>query len=163
TDTTNIVQGGLPQVDSSSLAWGDYDNDGRLDFLLTGASSSGLIGKLYHNTGTAFVDASGIVQGGLPQVYYSSVAWGDYDNDGRLDFLLTGDNGSGYVSKLYQNTGTGFVDATNIVQGGLAGVYNASMAWGDYDNDGRLDFLLTGCTSYPCASDFSKLYHNTGS
>ena len=41
---------------------------------------------------------------GLPNVAFSSVAWGDYDNDGRLDFLLTGSNAT---SRLYRNTGTG--------------------------------------------------------
>ena len=31
-----------------------------------------------------------VVPAGLPQVYASSVAWGDYDNDGRLDFAIIG-------------------------------------------------------------------------
>jgi hypothetical protein len=43
----------------------------------------------------------------LPGVYGSSVAWGDYDNDGRLDFLLTGrTNGnftSGSIFQLWRN------------------------------------------------------------
>ena len=30
---------------------------------------------------------------GLPTVFGGSVAWGDYDNDGRLDFLLSGTDG----------------------------------------------------------------------
>src|SRR6185369_16463983 len=40
---------------------------------------------------------------GLSAVYIGSVAWGDYDNDGRLDFLLTGYGGSPYVSQLWRN------------------------------------------------------------
>src|SRR5262249_52431010 len=48
---------------------------------------------------------SGIV---LPGVAGSSVAWGDYDNDGKLDFLLTGAVGGGnYLSKVYHNEGNG--------------------------------------------------------
>ena len=35
---------------------------------------------------------------------YSSVAWGDYDNDGDLDILMTGQSaGSTVVSKIYRN------------------------------------------------------------
>ncbi len=41
----------------------------------------------------------------LTGVWYSSVAWGDYDNDGDLDILLTGwDSGSdAAVAKVYRN------------------------------------------------------------
>ena len=45
------------------------------------------------------------ISAGLTGVYYSSVAWGDYDNDGDLDILLTGDTGSGYISRVYESHG----------------------------------------------------------
>src|SRR6185369_8378393 len=48
---------------------------------------------------------------GLPAVSGSYVAWGDYDNDGRLDFLLTG-GGTGAGSQLWRNTGSGFSNMT---------------------------------------------------
>jgi uncharacterized repeat protein (TIGR01451 family) len=40
---------------------------------------------------------------GLTGVQHSSAAWGDYDNDGDLDILLTGSTDSGPVSKVYRN------------------------------------------------------------
>jgi hypothetical protein len=85
------------------------------------------------------------------------VAWGDYDNDGRLDILLTGltNGGTGVISQVWRNTGSGF---TNIYAG-LPGVFQSSVAWGDYDNDGRLDILLTGTTNGPT----SQVWRNTGS
>ena len=86
--------------------------------------------------------------------FSSSVAWGDYNNDGRLDFLLTGhcypSGGTGSVSQLWQNTGTGFTNVTDSVglpQFGLA-------AWVDFDNDGRLDLV---CTEYGAP----QLWRNT--
>jgi len=40
-----------------------------------------------------------------PGVDFSNVAWGDYDNDGDLDILLTGNSGTGRIAKVYENTG----------------------------------------------------------
>jgi len=137
-NVTATVAPGLPGVSGSSVAWGDYDNDGRLDILLTGSTSSGLISQVWRNTGSGFVN----LNAGLPGVRYSSVAWGDYDNDGLLDILLTGQTGSGLIAQLWRNTGSGFVN----LNAGLPGVRYSSAAWGDYDNDGRLDILLTGLT-----------------
>jgi len=39
-------------------------------------------------------------------VSFSSVAWGDYDNDGDLDLLLTGDVNSIPLARLYRNNST---------------------------------------------------------
>jgi hypothetical protein len=149
---TNI-NAGLPGVIFGSVAWGDYDNDGLLDLLITGATNfdyatgnvSGFIAQVWRNTGNGFSN----IDAGLPGVFYSSVAWGDYDNDGRLDILLTGATNSGFdsyptgpIAQIWRNTGAGF---TNI-NAGLPGVFYSSVAWADYDNDGRLDILLAGVT-----------------
>jgi hypothetical protein len=158
TNVTATVAPGLPGVDTSSVAWGDYDNDGRLDFLLTGYYNDGsdhIISQLWRNTGSGFTN---VPLPGVPGVYSSSVAWGDYDNDGRLDFLITGDyfDGSDHIiSQLWRNTGSGF---TNVPLPGVPGVVYSSLAWGDYDNDGRLDFLLTGQDS--SFNNFSQLWRN---
>lgn len=152
-----------PGVGAGSVAWGDYDNDGRLDILLTGQSSKsgplGLTAQVLRNTGSGFTN----INAGLPGVYYSAVAWGDYDNDGRLDILLTGATNDlmslGFIgtAQVWRNTGSGF---TNI-NAGLPGVYFGSAAWADYDNDGRLDVLLTGATN-ATGSFLTQLWRNTG-
>jgi hypothetical protein len=61
------------------------------------------VAKVYRNDGGVFVD-SGPADDALTGVNYSSVAWGDYDNDGDLDILLTGSTGVGSVAKVYRNT-----------------------------------------------------------
>jgi len=152
----NEVAAGLTAVSDSSVAWGDYDNDGRLDILAAGANAVGSpITTLYHNAGNGvFTEISTTLAG----VSSASVAWGDYDNDGRLDILLAGTNDAGDpVATLYHNDGSGtFSD----ISAGLTGVTGGSASWGDYDNDGRLDILLTGADELTDATTI--LYHNDG-
>ena len=82
TEQTSIS---LTGVDGGSVAWGDYDNDGDLDILLTGYSNSGIVSKIYRNNGNnIFTEQTSI---SLTGCYGSSVAWGDYDNDGDLDIF----------------------------------------------------------------------------
>jgi hypothetical protein len=71
----------VPGTSDGSVAWGDYDNDGRLDFLLTTLGGS----QLWRNTESGFTNVTASVAPGLPPLTDSAVAWGDYDNDGRLD------------------------------------------------------------------------------
>ena len=148
----------LPGIEAGSVAWGDYDNDGYLDVLLTGTTngnfSSAGISRVYRNNGNGtFTD----LNAGLPGLVLCAVAWGDYNNDGYPDILLTGYTGSGYISKVYRNNGNGTFTDLNA---GLPGVYQGSVAWGDYDNDGYLDFLLTGTTSGDQSGAISKTYRN---
>jgi len=152
TNVTAAVAPGLPKLQESSVSWADFDGDGRLDFLITGYSTitmsnavdgvyNGIfpITQLWRNTGSGFSNVTATLAPDLPGVFSGSVAWGDYDNDGRLDFLLTGyANGYGYfVSQLRRNTVSGFTNVTATVAPRLPGVGGGSVAWGDYDNDGR--------------------------
>ncbi|KPA13185.1 hypothetical protein MHK_006607, partial [Candidatus Magnetomorum sp. HK-1] len=141
----------LTGVDNSSVAFGDYDNDGDLDILLTGDSTGGGIAKIYRNTEGSFSEDTGI---NLTGVDNSSAAFGDYDNDGNLDILITGYSSSGRIAKVYRNTGGNFSEDTGI---NFTGIDNSSAAFGDYDNDGDLDILLIGDTG---SVKISKVYQN---
>src|SRR5208282_5702508 len=107
--TATAFPGGLTGVEYSSVAWGDYDNDGHLGFLLTGYNGSSALSQLWRNNGDGtFSNVTATAfPGGLTQVEQGSVAWGDYDNDGQLDFLLTGSVGCCPISQLWRNNGDG--------------------------------------------------------
>src|SRR3954465_11606728 len=85
----------------------------------------------------------------------SSLAWGDYNNDGFVDLYVNPFNGGG--SLLYSNNGNGTF--TRITTGNIGtDVNNAFGAAGaDYDNDGALDLFVATSTS---ANDW--LYYNNG-
>ncbi|HSH04347.1 MAG TPA: FG-GAP-like repeat-containing protein [Anaerolineae bacterium] len=146
------IGAGLPGSQNGSVAWGDYDNDGDLDILLTGYTDGGIrVANVYQNNDGIFTD----IGAGLIGLWYSSVAWGDYDNDGDLDILLTGwDTAFNEVANVYQNNAGSFTD----IGAGLLGVWSSSAAWGDYDNDGDLDILLTGGDNG--GNEVAKVYQN---
>ncbi len=141
---TELNTANLMDLFNSSAVWGDYDNDGDLDVLLTGLDShvsNRKYSKIYTNNNGTFTE---LTSANLPGVAFGQSAWGDYDNDGDLDILLTGQSVSGNISKIYTNTAGVF---TELITANLTGVGGSSVAWGDYDNDGDLDILLTGGTS----------------
>ena len=156
-EQTNIS---LPGVYAGSVAWGDYDNDGRPDILLTGSSTSGYISKIFRNSGNNnFAELTGV---NLTGVVRGSGSWGDYDNDGDLDILITGMNNLEVpVSKIYRNDGNKtFIELTGVQ---LTGVYSSSAAWGDYNNDGKLDILISGAsTTRSSLNPITKVYKNNG-
>src|SRR5262249_29106052 len=134
-------------------AWFDYDNDGYPDLFLNYLGGSA---QLFHNNrdGT-FTDVTAAMGIDGPRSGFSCWAW-DFDNDGYLDIFATsfnrtvGDVVKGlmgqpherFTSKLYRNLGgKGFQDFTK--EAGLDHCYAAMGSnFGDFDNDGYLDFYL---------------------
>ena len=77
-------------------------------------------------------------------LYSTSGAWGDYDNDNDLDLYVTnwGTAESNPKNALFKNNGDStFTDIASEV--GVANNLNSVMAaWADYDNDGDLDLYV---------------------
>ncbi len=120
-----------------SVDWGDCDNDGDLDFILTGTSGYALWGLLYTNDGSGVFSAS---TAGLDGVYYSDADFGDYDDDGDLDIVITGQGESSQINRIYKNQG----DGTFTANWGFRPMERSSVDWGDFDNDGDLDIVYCG-------------------
>lgn len=148
-DRFTVVSGGsgtltglgadLTTVDNASSAWGDFDEDGQLDLLLTGRGSIDPTTIVYLRDGNGgFTPANA----GLLQVEFSATDVGDVNGDGHLDFVLAGaEDGSGPTTVVYLGDGTG---SFTRAEASLRGLVQGSVNFGDLNADGHLDLVVTG-------------------
>ncbi len=153
-DTQQFLTGVL----NAAVAWGDYDSDGDLDLVVTGMKTDEEhLSVLYRNDplGMFSPDATVLLRG----LQSGSADWADYDNDGDLDLLLTGEDvAEEKWTIFYENDPVGTL--TDTGSHGLPGVYYTSdAAWGDYDNDGDLDLAILGGTG---GGGITRVYRNDG-
>ena len=146
----------LPEDMGSGAAWGDFDRDGWVDLFVVnqagpltpdgaGVEGSPARAALYRNLGDGTFEEVAERVGVDFRGQGMGARWGDVDNDGWPDLLVTGYNDL----RLYRNSGDGtFADVT--VSAGLetdAGFWTGA-AWGDYDRDGLLDLYVTGYVQF---------------
>ena len=144
------------------VAIGDYDRDGRMDIFKT--NFAGDTSTLYRNAGATCEDRTFAAGLGVNTRW---LGWGtafvDFDNDGWLDLLLA--NGHVYpeVRQLaseagyeqpkvfYRNRGDGrFDDLTQRIGAPLTVPKAArGAAFGDIDNDGRIDVAIANVNDRP--------------
>ncbi|MRR30272.1 hypothetical protein EG834_08110, partial [bacterium] len=85
----------------SESAWADYDNDGYLDLIVVGGQNTPRKPGLFRNNGDGSFSRMVDV---FTEVADNSLAcpWGDFDNDGFMDLMLTHQYGR---HRLYRNLG----------------------------------------------------------
>lgn len=158
---TRVTEGDLVTIPAYYWggSWGDYDDDGWLD-VFVGATLQFDQNFLYRNErdGT-FTRVDDAAMPKSPSNQHGS-AWGDYDNDGHLDLIVTAGNPEVTHTMLYRNNGDGTFSWTtdnaiyNDFYYARPGVHGPS--WGDYDNDGLIDLFIGGHDIH------NRLFHNDG-
>ncbi|MBP7149007.1 MAG: CRTAC1 family protein [Acidobacteria bacterium] len=157
--TAQVFPGGLGM---SHYSWGDCDGDGD-DDLLVGAKSIYINGGPPAFTFTLKADTGDLAAGPI-----GGAQWFDIDNDGDLDIfgVAGGDN-----ERLYLNDGTcRYSDISDADGNGDPNDYgdagnSVTIAPGDYDADGYLDFFVgayeRNCVGSICADCTpDRLWHN---
>ena len=151
----------FPQTMCGGVAAFDFDNDGRMDLFFTNGAKLPELRKtdprfyncLLRNRGDgAFEDVTahaGLL--GKDLGFSFGVAAGDYDNDGYEDLFVC----NAGRNTLYHNNGDGtFTDVTE--RSGITkpkDVLSVAAAWFDYDNDGKLDLIVSNYTEWTPQTD----------
>ena len=142
---------------------GDVDGDGKLDIVKTNFSQD--YTSLHRNEGASlFVDES--FRSGLASTMGPYLGWGiglvDFDNDGLLDVFVanghiypdvgqTGTSTYRQRNQLFRNVGRGRLRHITELVGGPLLVEKSSRgaAFGDFDNDGDTDVLISELEDLP--------------
>lgn len=148
----------IPNLYNSITALGYANGDEYLDLYIAGNQENSFdAGGLYlYDNGTYTLSTTS----NLPVLSLGSARWGDIDNDGDMDILIQGYNGTTdeSVTKLYENNNDGTFTALEI---GLPQTYLGEVAFSDINNDGFLDIAITGFVL--STSDFiTKIFKNNG-
>jgi hypothetical protein len=128
-----------------ALAFADYDDTGRQSVLI---ANDNLPGDLFHSDGGGRftnagarsgtnLDANGNPHSGM------GADWADYNNDGRLDAVVT--TLEAQPKSLYRNDGGGLFRDVSLRAGldaRAAPYITFGVKWLDYDNDGWPDLML---------------------
>jgi hypothetical protein len=136
----------LPEDMGSGLAWGDFDNDGYEDlFVVSGGGALDLPDSqlapsvLYRNLGNGRFEK--VEDFPETRIRGMGAAWGDYNNDGWLDLVVTGYD----TIILFRNDHGHLVRDRQLPspKGFWAGA-----TWGDFNRDGYLDLYVCGYVKY---------------
>ncbi len=135
----------------------DHDLDGYLDLYVCGygrldaeypnswhRATNGQPNLLLRNVDGTRFEEIGAAAGIADRSWSYAAAAADYDEDGDIDLAVANDYG---VNALYRNRGDGtYEDIAEEV--GLLDVGNGmGAAWGDLDQDGRLDLYISNMSS----------------
>jgi cytochrome c peroxidase len=142
-------------------AWGDFNQDGWIDFYVTDTKGPN---SLFRNNGDGtFSRPSFADTVALPDGFSGGASFADYNNDGWPDLYVV-NWGQNYL--FLNERGQGFTNVT--AEAGVGDKANGQTAsWGDYDGDGWLDLYVANWACYPrCGrpneGDSDRLYHNNG-
>ena len=146
--------------------FGDYDNDGWLDLVTTTYENDP--NCLFHNDGNGRTFDDNTYPSGYGDATFTCVSWGggfaDFDNDGYQDiFVANGHiydnaekvtyNRSTYAqqNQIFSNLGNGTFQeiSDQCGKGLLLKKVSRGVAFGDYDNDGDIDILITNSNQTP--------------
>lgn len=138
--------------------WSDFDDDGDLDLMIAKCRQfvndpydPRRINQLWVNDGNGNFTEEAIARGLVEYNQCWTADFGDVDNDGDLDCLITTHSST---LKLYENDGNGYFTNVTAAAGiGVSGFFlQAKMV--DFDNDGFLDIIYSG--------GVHAYYHNDG-
>lgn len=124
---------------SYSVAIGDFDGDGKADVAIANAITSNTI-SIFRNTSSIGVISFAPKVNFTSEYNPESIAIGDLDGDGKLDFAVT--NFWNDTVSVFRNTSTSGTISFAVKLDYTTGVYPADIAIDDLDEDGKPEIIV---------------------
>lgn len=156
---------------------GDFDGDGKDDFFVVADPTTGILSwnglELYSSNGTGFTYKGNLTcsGGGCTPSWGEQFYIGDFDNDGKDDFIVNADmhnnvNWQGYKIFMNKTSSGNYTFQDKGLEG--ANGYCTFPSWGerfhtgDYNGDGYSDFIVTADKTLNIDWDGWLMFHSRG-
>jgi len=147
-----IIENIIPVTENGNsfgCSTADYNNDGLIDIFVANWWGKN---HLYKNLGKGQfekIQKSPVTDESLNS---EGSSWGDFDNDGDLDLIVTNDGDN----SVFENNNGNFLKLENLSPASDSSNSNG-VTWNDFDNDGYLDLFIANGGNQP-----NLLYRNPG-
>jgi hypothetical protein len=135
----------IATLKNAAYDFGDFDKDGKLDFILSGSGNSGARTILYKNNtlpgDSLTLSATADV---LPIIKKGTIDFIDFDADGDEDLIFTGNSGTVELFQVYDNQLVNNVSSFVAQETNLDAIQESNLNFGDFNGDGYTDIFYTG-------------------
>jgi len=149
----------LPQFRNSAISWGDYNNDGNMDMVITGTKAVGTETVIYVNDQGSNNNVAPNIPNGLtvsdpPGRYY----WSVMAIDGNFKNSKFSDEQSFILKYPWK-----YINQGGLVDRRISPIDNSQFSWADFNNDGLTDFIYLGNSGVWGQSPAGIYKNNSGS
>jgi FG-GAP-like repeat len=145
----NLIDAGEMKGDLTNLIVGDYNGDGKDDFIRQEKGSwdddDNNTGRIYLSTGNGTFSRQDLTDSWHMKGDLTNLIVGDYNGDGKDDFIRQEkgfwDDDDNNTANLYLSQGNGTFSKQNLIDAGEMKGDLTNLIVGDYNGDGKDDFI----------------------
>ncbi|MCB9610107.1 MAG: VCBS repeat-containing protein [Polyangiaceae bacterium] len=149
----SATRGFTESLSSAGAQFGDLDDDGDLDVIITDSGNAFLSGpggkpRLYFNDGQGNFTEDAVAMNAPTKIAHMDVQLVDLDGDWNVDFFGAnrGVNSGGYHYVMLNQGDGSFVDASSLLPATSGSVYEAEV--GDLDGDQDVDLFFISLSGF---------------
>jgi hypothetical protein len=144
TEQSSIAMNGI----SYDIAIADFDNDGKQDIATGPGTNSSTIEFFRNNSSVSLFSFSKVLFSppSVPNMYYFTC--GDYDNDGKTDFVASSNSTNAlYILRNTSNGPGNFSFSSSTISPGIQAGFEAGTT--DLNRDGKPDIVISSNVYFP--------------